>query len=198
MYHKDPEIAQVILDSVSDGVFTVDRQWRINSFNKAAESITGVPHEEAIGKSCCDVFRASICENECALRETIESGRPVVNKAVFIIDAHGAQVPISISTSILKDDDGEIIGGVETFRDLSLVEELRRKIEDRYCFGDIIGRSPAMRALFDLIPVVAASDSTVLIHGASGTGKELVAHAIHDLSPATRETICCHQLRCAP
>ena len=89
MYHEDPRIAQVILDSVSDGVFTVDREWCINSFNKAAELITGVPHDEAIGKNCYDVFRASICENECALRETLESGRPVVNKAIFIIDAHG-------------------------------------------------------------------------------------------------------------
>jgi PAS domain S-box-containing protein len=187
MYHKDPRIAQIILDSVSDGVFTVDRDWHINSFNKAAEEITGVPHGEAVGKSCCDVFRASICENECALRETLEFGRPVVNKAVFIIDAHGEQVPISISTAILRDDNGEIIGGVETFRNLSLVQELRREIEDRYCFGDIIGRSAAMRSLFDLIPVVAASDSTVLIHGASGTGKELVALAIHDLSPRRQE-----------
>lgn len=187
MYHEDPRIAQVILDSVSDGVFTVDREWCINSFNKAAELITGVPHDEAIGKNCYDVFQASICENECALRETLESGRPVVNKAIFIIDAHGEQLPISISTAILKDHNGKIVGGVETFRDLSLVEELRRKIEDRYRFGDIIGRSPSMRSLFDLIPVVAASDSTVLIHGASGTGKELVAHAIHDLSPRQKQ-----------
>jgi PAS domain S-box-containing protein len=187
MYHVNPEIAQVILDSVSDGVFTVDREWRINSFNKAAELITGVPHDEAIGKSCCDVFRASICENACALRETLESGQPVVNRAIFIIDAHGEQIPISISTAILRADDGEILGGVETFRDLTLVEELRRKIENRHCFGDLIGRSPAMRSLFDLIPVVAASHSTVLIQGASGTGKELVAHAIHDLSPRRKE-----------
>ena len=87
MYDEDPNAAQIILDSVTDGVFTVDRQWRITSFNKAAERITGVPHEEAIGRQCCDVFRASICERECALRQTIDSGRPVVNKAVYIIDA---------------------------------------------------------------------------------------------------------------
>ena len=187
MYHEDPRIAQVILDSVTDGVFTVDREWCINSFNRAAELITGVPHDEAIGKSCCDVFRASICESACALRETLQSGRPVINKAVFIIDARGEQVPISISTAILTDDNGEVIGGVETFRDLSLVEELRREIAGRHCFGDIIGRSPAMQSLFDLIPVVASSDSTVLIHGASGTGKELFAHAIHDLSPRRKK-----------
>jgi len=187
MYHEDPKAAQTILDSVADGVFTVDREWRITSFNKAAEQITGVPHDEAIGKRCCDVFRASICERACAVRHTLETGRPVVNKPIFIIDASGREVPISISTAILEDSRGQIVGGVETFRDLSLVEELRKEIEGRCSFADIIGRSPAMRSLFELLPVVAESDSTVLINGESGTGKELVARAIHNLSPRRKK-----------
>jgi PAS domain S-box-containing protein len=182
VYHDDPEAARIILDSVTDGVFTVDRDWRITSFNRAAEAITGVSHDEAIGARCCDVFRASICESECALRETMRTDRPVLNKAIYIIDAANRKLPISVSTAILRDADGEVIGGVETFRDLSQVEDLRRELEGRYTFSDIIGRSPAMQALFELLPVVAESDSSVLIHGASGTGKELVARAIHDLS----------------
>jgi len=182
MYHEDPNTARIILDSVSDGVFTVDRQWRIRSFNRAAQRITGVPHDEAMGSRCCDVFRASICESDCALRQTIDTGQQVVNKAIFIIDASGHKIPISISTAVLTDDDGNIIGGVETFRDLSQVEELKKEVENHYCLGDIIGKSAAMRALFELVPVVAESDSTVLILGASGTGKELFARAIHDLS----------------
>ena len=113
--------------------------------------------------------------------------KPIVNKAIYIIDAEDRKVPISISTAILRDDAGEIVGGVETFRDLSLVEDLRKEIEGRYTFGDIIGRSSAMQSLFDLLPVVADSDSTVLIRGASGTGKELVARAIHNLSPRKRK-----------
>ena len=187
MYHEDPAAAQTILDSVSDGVFTVDREWRITSFNKAAEKITGVSHDEALGAQCCDVFRASICETECALRQTIQNRQPIVNKAIYVIDAEGRQVPISISTAILRNAAGEIVGGVETFRDLSLVEDLRKEIEGRYTFSDIIGRGSSMRSLFDLLPVVADSDSTVLIRGASGTGKELVARAIHNLSPRKRK-----------
>ncbi len=183
MNHDSPEAAQIILDSVTDGVFTVDREWRITSFNRAAERITGIAREDAIHRRCCDVFRASCCESDCALRRTLASGRPVVNAAVYLIDVGGGQVPVSISTAILQDRDGRIVGGVETFRDLSQVEELRRRLEDRYRFADIIGRSAAMRALFELLPTVAESDSTVVIHGASGTGKELVARAIHDLSP---------------
>jgi len=116
---QDHSIWRVILDSVADGVFTVDREWRITSFNRAAEQITGVPRAEAIGKRCCDVFRASICENACVLRRTLETGRPAINQAVYIIDAQGQRIPISISTAILRNPDGQAIGGVETFRDLS-------------------------------------------------------------------------------
>ena len=166
---------QVILESIADGVFTVDNDWRITSFNGAAENITGVPRQEAIGQRCCDVFRASICENECALKETLGTGRPTVNKAIYILDAQGRRIPISISAAVLKDAEGNAIGGVETFRDLSMVEELRKELEGRYTFADIIGRGPAMRQLFDLLPQIADSTSTVLIEGASGTGKELFA-----------------------
>ncbi|MFH1746563.1 MAG: sigma 54-interacting transcriptional regulator [Planctomycetota bacterium] len=174
---------RTILDSIADGVFTVDQDWRITSFNRAAERITGVPRAEAIGQHCCDVFRASICENECALKETLRTGRPIVNKSIYILDADGQRIPISISSAELKDADGHTIGGVETFRDLSMVEELRKELEGKYTFADIVGRSAAMRQLFDLLPRIAESNTTVLIEGASGTGKELVARAIHNLSP---------------
>ena len=181
------ETYEIILDSVADGVFTVDLEWRITSFNRAAERITGVTREEAIGRRCCDVFRASICESECALKRTRESGRPVVNKAVYIYTADGQRVPISVSAATLIDAAGHVIGGVETFRDLSQVEELRKELEGRYTFADIVGRSAAMQRLFELLPQVAESNSTVLIDGDSGTGKELVARAIHDLSPRRKK-----------
>jgi len=171
-----------ILDSITDGVFTVDLNWRITSFNRAAEQITGVARAEALGQRCCDVFRASICESSCALRHTLDTGTPVINKTIYIVDARGRRIPISISTAILKDETGQIIGSVETFRDLSLVEELRKELHASYSFADIIGRSPAMRQLFDILPEVAVSDSAVLIEGRSGTGKELFARAIHNLS----------------
>ena len=179
----ETQARDVILDSIADGVFTVDADWRITSFNRAAEQITGVPQEEAIGQRCCDVFRASICENECALKEALDTGRPIVNKAIYILNAAGQRVPISISAATLKDATNRVIGGVETFRDLSMVEELRRELEEKYTFADIVGRSPAMRRLFDLLPQIADSNSTVLIEGASGTGKELFARALHSLSP---------------
>jgi PAS domain S-box-containing protein len=171
-----------LLDSVPDGVFTVDADWRVTFFNRAAERITGVRRQEALGKRCCDVFRASICESACALKQTLATRRPVANKVVYIVNTQGERIPISISTAPLKDARGKIIGGVETFRDLRLVNELRLQAEQQDSFSDIIGRSAAMRQLFDLLPPVAESDSTVLIEGPSGTGKELFARALHQLS----------------
>jgi len=175
--------SDVILDSVADGVFTVNADWHITSFNRAAEEITGIPREEALGRPCCDVFRANICETDCALRRTLETGRPVVNRTIYIVRGDGERVPISVSTALLRDEQGSVIGGVETFRDLSLVEALRREIRQQHTFADIVSRNHRLRELFDILPEVAAAECTVLIEGESGTGKELVARAIHDLSP---------------
>ena len=175
--------AESILESISDGVFTVDADWRITSFNRAAESITGIRRPDAIGKTCSDVFRASMCEADCALRHTVKTGKPIINKSAFIVDSGGRRIPISVSTAILRDERGRITGGAETFRDLSLVEELRRELEGRLQVGDLVSRSDSMRRVFDLLPQIAASDATVLIHGETGTGKELLARAIHNLSP---------------
>jgi PAS domain S-box-containing protein len=172
----------IILDSIADGVFTVDSQWQITSFNRAAERITGVKRSQAVGKPCCEVFRASICETACVLRRTLATGRPIVNKAIYILDAKGNRLPISVSTAVFKDEHGNTIGGVETFRDLRLVDDLRKELEAKYSFADIVGQSAAMRQLFQILPQIAESDSAVLIEGASGSGKELFAKAIHSLS----------------
>lgn len=174
---------KIILDSIADGVFTVDSEWKITSFNRAAETITGIKKEEAIGRHCWNVFRAAICESQCSLRQTMETGHPIVNQTIFIVNSEGERIPISISTALLKEKSGQVIGGVETFRDLSVVEELRKELEGRHSFFDIISKSREMHRLFGILEQVAGSDATVLLVGESGTGKELFAKAIHSLSP---------------
>ncbi len=178
-----PAGAESILESISDGVFTVNTDWRITSFNRAAETITGIRRQDAIGKPCADVFRASMCETDCALRLTVKTGKPIIDKSAFIVDASGRRIPVSVSTAMLRDGGGRLVGGAETFRDLSLVEELRKELEGRFQVGDLVSRSASMRGVSDLLPQIAASDATVLIQGETGTGKELLARAIHNLSP---------------
>lgn len=174
---------RIILDSIADGVFTVDSEWKITSFNSAAEKITGITREEAVGRQCWEVFRASICESFCSLRHTVETGKPVVSQSIFIVNSSGVRVPISISTAILKDNEGNLIGGVESFRDLSLVETLKKELSGRHSFHDIISKNKEMQRLFGILEQVAESDTTVLLEGESGTGKELFAKAIHSMSP---------------
>ena len=178
-----PASTEAILESISEGVFTVDRNWRITSFNRAAEVITGISREEAYGRFCSEVFRSNMCETDCALRKTLKTGRPVIGKTGYIVDDNGDRTPISLSTAVLRDASGEVVGGAETFRDLSEVEALRRELAGRYRIGDIVSRSPLMDRLFRVLPAIAASPSTVLILGETGTGKELVARTIHALSP---------------
>ena len=173
---------EMIFESVADGVFTVNRNWKITSFNYAAEQITGWSRENAIGRSCSEVFHSSICGDSCAIAQSMYSGKPVANRSIFIHNLEGKRLPISISAAPLLDHEGNVIGGVETFRDLSVLTELRKQLTRRYTFGEIISKSAAMQRIFDILPEIAHSESNVLILGDSGTGKELVARACHNHS----------------
>ena len=96
MDDKNRRFMEIILDSIADGVFTTDTENRITSFNKAAESITGFLKAEALGQYCFDIFRANICQNVCALRKTIKTGKPIVNLEVNVLNKEGKHIPISI------------------------------------------------------------------------------------------------------
>lgn len=177
---------QIILDSITDGVFTVDKEYRITSFNRAAEQITGISKEDAIGRPCFEVFRADICETGCILRKTMKTGKSIVNMPVYIFRADKKRIPISVNTALLKDSKGRLIGGVETFRDMTALSNLRKEVFKQHSFDDIISKSQKMSDLFSVLPQIAESGSNVLIEGESGTGKELFARAIHNNSPKSK------------
>jgi PAS domain S-box-containing protein len=189
MKRKEPEqFFNVILNSIADGVFTTDNDGKITFMNKAAEEITGFSSKEAIGHYCFDVFRADICQSRCALKETLKTKKELINLSATILKKGGQQVPISISTAVLKDGKGRVIGGVETFRDLSAIEELKKELSQKYTLGDILSKNHLIHDIFNILPNIAESNSTVLIQGASGTGKELFAKAIHNLSRRKEKT----------
>ena len=142
-----------------------------------------MPRVEAIGRRCSEVFRSSMCGADCPLQQTLKTGKPIICKSGYIIDADGNRIPVSVSTAVLRDVEGRVIGGAETFRDLSEVEALRRELEGKFRIGDLVSRSPLMQKVLEVLPAIAASPSTVLVLGETGTGKELIARTIHDLSP---------------
>jgi PAS domain S-box-containing protein len=183
MPRLDPRIGSIIFDNIPDGIFTVDQAGLITSFNRAAEQITGWGRADVVGRPCARVFRATHCEHSCFLRQSIDRGEKHRDEEVTIRRRDGAEVLVSVSTAKLEDDRGEVVGGVEMFRDLSMLVELRRQIHGTYTSDDIVTKSPGMQGVRELVRLVARSSSTALIEGEPGTGKELVARAIHNLGP---------------
>ncbi len=186
-FNTDQRFLPVIFRSIPHGIFTIDDRNRITSFNRAAEKITGYSATEALGKRCYEVFRADICQQECPLKRSVRTMEITQDREVTILTKDGVELVISICTAALTDDDGNILGGVEMFRDLSQVVELRKRLTQSYVFEDIVSKNDEMRRILDRLPLIAASASTVLIQGPSGTGKELVAQAIHNLSPRKKK-----------
>ncbi len=174
---------QVVLDSIEDGVFSVNKDWQIMSFNKAAEKITGMPKSNALGKPCWEVFNSKLCNNGCILKKTMTTGQSISNMPVCIHPANKHQINISVNTALLKDSNDCVIGGVEVFRDLSVINKLRKAFQKMHSFDDIISKNEKMLKYFSILPQIAESSSTVLIEGATGTGKELIARAIHNSGP---------------
>ncbi len=183
---KPDPMLEIILNSIADGVFTIDLQQRVTSFNRAAELITGISRKQAIGQKCFDVFHANICQGSCAMENTLRTGKPIIDLNITILNSAGRVIPVSVSTAVLIDKNGAVIGGVETFRDLSAIEEMRKEIAKQYSFQDIVSKHHEIQKIFNILPDIAKSGSTVLIEGPSGSGKELFARAIHNQSNRAR------------
>ena len=178
----DEELSKIIFNSISDGIFTVDKYCKITSFNRAAEKITGFNANEAINKHCFDIFRTDICNKKCALKDTLKTQEPVENIRITIISRSGREIPIIVTTTLLRDENNSIIGAVELFRDISELEHLKERINKKRTLDEIVSMNSRMQQIIDLIPSIAESDCNVLIQGPSGSGKELFAQVIHNLS----------------
>ncbi len=174
-------LCSFIIDSVGDGLFTVDREWNVIFFSNSAGAIVGVDPDKAVGRKCWEVFRTEGCAEHCVLRACIEGGCKISGRIMMVERADGVRIPVSVSAAPLKDQEGNIIGGVETFRDISCgpaaARGHRQSIGEGFC-----SRDPNLEEILRILPQVAASEATVLLLGESGTGKEFFARAIHNLS----------------
>jgi PAS domain S-box-containing protein len=174
---------QAVLDSIAEGVFTVDREGRITSLNRTAERILGFPAENILGRSSQEVFPPEICGPDSPLAETLRAGRQIRDREVLVAGRNGKTIPLSLSTGPFRDEAGTTLGAVCTLRDLTEIERIAEERRSRTPFVGIIGKHPRIREIFDLVEMIKDSDSTVLLQGESGTGKGLFAQALHSLSP---------------
>jgi PAS domain S-box-containing protein len=171
-----------VLDSFPEGVFLVNTRWQIGYFNQMAEEITGFSREEVTGKFCWDIFQADLCHKNCPMRISMSTGEVLLDREVEIITKAGHKKLILINTAQIRRPGNKVLGGVETFHELVCPETEAARLED-HVFADIVGVSPRMQEIIHSLPIIAASESNVLIQGESGTGKELVARALHLHSP---------------
>jgi len=175
--------AEVAFNSIPHAIFTVDDGCRITQFNRAAERLTGWKADQVVGRSCAEVLRSESCTQTCLLKDSMGGGHAHRDRETTILRRDGRPVHVAVSTAALADAAGHVLGGVEMIRDLTDVTELRHKLHGTYTADDIVTKSVAMRSVREMLPLVARSDSTVLIEGEPGTGKELVARAIHNVGP---------------
>ncbi|MGE5497080.1 MAG: sigma-54 interaction domain-containing protein [Syntrophothermus sp.] len=167
-----------ILDSMGEGLFTVNKDFKINFFNKAAEHITGLSREEVIGKFCKNVFRSDFCFNECPIARVLESGHNIYDLESRIQCKDGKLVNIRLNAAILKNSNNEAAGGVISFRDISRLKIINESLKPDTHFFGIVGSSKSMQEIYKLIEDVAHADAPVFIQGETGTGKEMIANAI--------------------
>jgi len=178
----DDRRLKLILDSLDTGVLTVDRGGHITFFNNQAEIITGFSRGDVLGKSWDVIFGAKPNPESELFSRTIADGKVRLSSNGEIHTKQDQAIPVRANYMALKNEDGHIVGGLATFSDLSLVYQFNSAIRDRYTMYDMVGKDPAIQKIFEIIPVVAASDATVLIGGPTGTGKDVLAKVIHHAS----------------
>ena len=184
---REKERSDAIMNSIADGVVTLSRDLAVTSFNRSAERITGYSAGEVLGRPCHTVFKSRGCEKACPVRELMHSDKPIVEVEMDIASKDGSLIPVSVSAALLRDENGDVVGAVESFRDLSRVKTLTEELKAKYSFRNIIGKSHEMQEVYHLIRSVARTNVTAIIQGDTGTGKELVARAIHYESPRAGE-----------
>jgi len=180
---ENQKLFQSILNSISEGVMTLDKDWKIASWNRAAERITGFHREEVVGQECMKLFRTALCREHCPVDRALSCGHPYQDVEVAIRNKRNEVVHLLVNAAPLYDAEGHIIGGLETFRDVSQNHWMHEELQRHYGYTNIVGGSDAMQKVFEVMGSLIETETTVLIQGESGTGKELIARALHFYGP---------------
>jgi PAS domain S-box-containing protein len=181
-----------VIDAMADGVFSLDDQGRIISWNRSMERISGYSADDALGNTCqilqCSRCFGQDCPSGIRSCKILKSGKSESNECL-LIHKSGHTVPVIKNARVVRNEKQQMLGVVETVTDLSEITRARQEAEEalirlgeKYRLENLIGKSQAMQKVFSAINAAAASDATILIQGDSGTGKELVAGAIHHRS----------------
>jgi len=173
---------KIILDNLDIGVLTVDRGNHISFFNTVAEKITGFARTDLLGKSCAKVFGPRFGKDFQPDQNQLEDANGHFRVETDLTTREGQRIPVRTNYVPLKNEEGEVVGGLTTISDLSLQYHYKSAIRGQYTFYDMVGRHPEMQKIFEVIPVIASSDATVLIEGPTGTGKDLLTKIIHNAS----------------
>jgi len=174
-----------IMDELSLGVIIMDLDRRILLLNRTFEVLSGFTREEVWGIPCRDVLRTNICQQKCPVIQAEESNAPVSVEG-NIINRERQKIPVRLTAVPLSDVRGDVVGFLETVEDIRPLQQFNDSILQTDSFGQLIGRSSKMKDLFRLIPVVAQTDSSLLITGETGTGKDVLAEVIHKASDRTK------------
>ncbi|MFH1626264.1 MAG: sigma 54-interacting transcriptional regulator [Pseudomonadota bacterium] len=170
-----------VIDGIPIGVVVMSLDLRIQAMNRAMEALTGFNRKEAYGVPCHYILRNNICTKNCPVRKISEKEEQVSIEG-DIINLSRQKIPVMITVSQLKDHEGESIGFIETVEDISLVREFDQQKRDAHDYYNIIGHSPQMEEIFNTLQLISQTDSSVLITGETGTGKDLLAEAVHHSS----------------
>jgi len=180
--HYEERSNKSILDNLDVGIFTVNRGGHITFFNNEAEKISGYSRRELLGSHCAEFFEEDAMQEIYQLKKSIEEGCTRSSHHGKIMTKDGETIPVRANYMALKNEKNIIVGGLATFHDLTLIHQLNQAIRGQYTFHDMVGKDPAMQQIFEKVSVIAETDATVIIEGATGTGKDLLAKVIHSTS----------------
>jgi two-component system response regulator AtoC len=170
-----------LIDKIPLGIVVLDTQRRVVLINRTFEALSGFSMEDARGIPCFHVMRSRLCIQECPLK-TMDSDSESISVESDIINKERQLIPVLINLSPIRDAEGKLAGFLETVEDVRPLKEVDSNATHAYAFGHLIGKSPGMTRIFQTLPLLAQSDSAILITGETGTGKDVLAEAIHQAS----------------